>query len=68
MYTISECVACAVVTFTLSAFVFAFCVALLAIEQQIANRRASPSVFQRFDMLFGAQPATVLVHDKRSGR
>ena len=68
MNAISECVACAVVIFTLGAFVFAFCVALLAIEQQIANRRGTSSVFQRFDTLFGAQPATVPVQDKRSGR
>ena len=68
MYVISECVACVVVTFTLSAFLFTFCVVLLAIKQQIESRRDMSRVFRKVGMLFGARPAAVVVRDKTFGR
>jgi hypothetical protein len=55
MYIISECVACVVLTFTLSAFLFAFCVVLLTIKQGIESRRNTSRVFQE------VAPPTVLV-------
>jgi hypothetical protein len=68
MYVISECVTCAVVTFTLSAFLFTFYVVLLTIKQQIESRRGTSRVFRKVGMLFGARPAAVVVRHKTLGR
>jgi len=68
MYAISECVTCVIVTFTLSAFLFAFCVLLLAIEQSIENRWGMPRIFQKAAALFWARPAAVVVRRERFGR
>jgi hypothetical protein len=68
MYTISECVACAVVTFTLSAFLFTFCVVLLTIKQQIESRWGTSGVFRRVGMLFGARLAPVVARHERLER
>jgi ABC-type Fe3+ transport system permease subunit len=68
MYVISECVTCAVVTFTLSAFLFTFCVVLLTIKQQIESRRGTSRVIQRVGMLFRARPATVVARHERFGQ
>jgi hypothetical protein len=46
MYVISECVTCVVVTFTLSAFLFAFCVVFLTIKQATESRRVTSRAFQ----------------------
>ena len=64
MYVISECVTCAVVTFTLSAFLFMFCVVLLAIKQGIESRGGTSHAFQKVVTLFGARPAAVLARHK----
>jgi hypothetical protein len=55
MYFISECVTCVALTFTLSAFLFAFCVVLLTIKQGIESRRGTSRAFQE------VSPPTVLV-------
>ena len=68
MFVVSECVTCVVVAFTLSTFLFAFCVVLLAIEQQVETRKATSRVFQRVGMLFGARPAAVLARHKTFDR
>jgi hypothetical protein len=68
MYVISECITCAVVTFTLSAFLFTFCVVLLTIKQQIESRRGTSRVFRKVGMLFVARPAAVVVRHKTPGR
>jgi len=68
MYTISECVACAVVTFTLSAFLFALCVVLLAIEQSIESRWGTPRIFQKAGTLLGARLAPVVARHERLER
>ena len=68
MYIVSECLTCVAVTFTLSAFLFTFCVVLLTIKQQIESRRGTSRVFRKVGMLFGARPAAVVVRDKTFGR
>jgi len=68
MYVISECLTCVVVTFTLSAFLFAFGVILLTIKQQIESRRSTSRVFQKVGTLLGARPAAVVVRHETLGR
>lgn len=68
MYVIAECLTCVVVTFTLSAFLFAFCVLFLTIKQGIESRRDTSRAFQKVGTLFGLRPAAVVVRDKTSGR
>jgi hypothetical protein len=68
MYVVSECLTCVVVAFTLSAFLFAFCVVLLTIKQQIESRRGTSRVFQRVGMLLGARPAAVVARHKTFDR
>jgi hypothetical protein len=60
MYVVSECLACVAVTFTLSAFLFAFCVVLLTIKQQIESRRDTSRASQKVGTLFWARPAAVV--------
>ena len=68
MYAISEYVTCVVVTFTLSAFLFAFCVLLLAVEQSIDKRWGMPRIFQKAGALSWTRPATVVARHERFGR
>jgi len=68
MYAISEYVTFVVVTFTLSAFLFAFCVLLLAIEQSIDKRWGMPRIFQKAGTLLGARLAPVVARHERLER
>jgi len=68
MYVISECVTCVVLTFTLSAFLFAICVVLLTIKQGIESRRGASRAFQKVDTLFLARPAAVVARHKTFGQ
>ena len=53
MYTISECVACVVLIFTLSTFLSAFCVVLLTIRwESESRRRASREIRQDTTRVF----------------
>ena len=65
MYAISECVTCAIVTFTLSALLFGLCVVFLAIEQSIENRWGTPRIFQKAGTLLGARLAPVVARHER---
>ena len=68
MYIISECLTCVAVTFTLSAFLFASCVILLTIKQQIESRRGTSRAFQKAGDLYWARPAAVVVRDETFDR
>ena len=68
MYVISECVICVVVTFILSAFLFAFCIVLLTIKDGVASRTRTSRAFQKDGTLLGVRPATVLARHKTFGR
>jgi hypothetical protein len=64
MYIISECLTCVVVTFTLSAFLFAFCVVLLTIKQEIESRGGMSRLVPKGGMHLFPRPAAVLVREK----
>jgi ABC-type Fe3+ transport system permease subunit len=68
MYVISECVMCAVILSTLSAFAFAFCVVILTIKQGRASRRRPSRAFQKVGALPLARPAAVVALHNTSGR
>jgi len=68
MYAISEYVTWVAVTFTLSAFLFALCVLLFAIEQSIDKRWRMPRIFQKAGALSWTRPATVVARHERFGR
>ena len=68
MYAISEYVTCVAVTFTLSAFLFALCVLLLAIERSIDKRWGMERIFQKAGALSWTRPATVVARHERFGR
>jgi hypothetical protein len=64
MYVISECLTCVVVAFTLSAFLFTFCVVLLTIKQEIENRGGMVRLIPKGGMHLFSRPAAVLVREK----
>jgi len=68
MYIVSECLTCVAVTFTLSAFLFAFCVVLLTIKQQIESGRGASRASQTVGMLSWARPAAVVARQKTFDR
>jgi len=53
MYVVSEYATCAVVTFTLSAFLLAISVVLLTIKDRLENRRGTSRAFQKAATLLG---------------
>ena len=67
MYVISECVTCVVVSFTLSGFLFAFCVVLLTIKQGIERRRNTSRVLEKASTFLGVRPAAVVARHKIFG-
>jgi hypothetical protein len=68
MYAISECVACIVMTFALSAILFGFTILFLAIKDALENRRGTSRAFQEAETRFWAQPVTVTARHERPGR
>jgi len=64
MYIISECLTCVVVTCTLSAFLFAFCVVLLTIKQEIESRGGMSRLIPKGGMHLFSRPVAVLVREK----
>jgi len=68
MYVISECVTCVVLAFTLSAFLFAFCVVLLTIKQGIESRSGTSRAIEKAGVLLGIRPAAVVARHKTFGR
>jgi len=68
MYVVAECLTCAVLTSTLSAFLFAFCVLFLTIKQGIGSRRYTSRELQKVGNLFGPRLAMVVARHKTSGR
>jgi len=68
MYVISECLACVVVAFTLSAILFAFCVMILAIKQGIESWRDTLRTFQKVGTISWAQPAVAVARHKEFDR
>jgi len=68
MYAISECAACVVVTFTLSALLFALCIVLLTIKDGLSHQEHAPRAFPKAAALFGVRPAAVVARHKTFGR
>ena len=68
MYVISECAVCVIVSFTLGAFLFAFCLLCLMIKDGLENRTGRSPTFHQTGTLFGRRLATVVARRRESNR